>query len=137
MLKKFRRYFSRSLLRPTIYMASTRFLLMLALVLLLDRFAGHKYLYSIRMYGFVFAGALYALLAWIAYLRFDGVHMPKLLMKRVNITKKPMRTYGDMIDYVDEEPMVTFDDLEDEEKDICIFFADLFCCVVFAALSFL
>lgn len=136
MIEKFRKNAGRHLVRPTIYMASTRFLLALTLVLLLDRFTGTKSASDIKMFGFVFSGVFFALLAWIAYLRFDGMHMPKLLMKRVNIRKKPQRSYGDMIDYIEEEP-VSFDELEDEEKDICCFFADLICCVLFVALSFL
>lgn len=124
------------MVRPVIYMAFTRFLVVLTAVLLWDRFSSISSLLDGKMFGFVFAGALFALLAWIAYLRMDGLHMPKLLMKRVNIRKKPARTYGDMIDYVDEEP-VSFDDLEDDEKDFCILTADLICCVVFIGLSFL
>ena len=135
-IKKFRQNAGRHLIRPTIYMASTRFLLALVLVLLYDRFMGHKSAANILANGFVLSGVVFALLAWIAYLRFDGLHMPKLFMKRVNIRKKPVRSYGDMIDHIDEEP-ASFDDLEDEEKDICIFIADLFCCVVFIALSFI
>lgn len=136
LIQKFRKHSGRHLVRPTIYMATTRFLLALTLVLLFDRITGAMTATDVRMFGFVFAGVFFALLAWIAYLRFDGLHMPKLFMKRVNIKKKPMRTYGDMIDHIDEEP-VSFDDLEDEEKDICCFSADLICCVLFVALSFL
>ena len=117
-------------------MATTRFLLALVVVLLFERFASNIRP-DYRAFGFTGAGLIFALLAWVAYLRFDGMHLPKLLMKRVNIKKKPMRTYGDMIDYVDEEPPVSFDDLEDEEKDICCFFADIVCCVLFIVLSFL
>lgn len=124
------------MVRPVIYMAFTRFLVVLTAVLLWDRFSNTSSLLDGKMFGFVFAGVLFALLAWIAYLRMDGLHMPKLLMKRVNIQKRPARTYGDMIDYVDEEP-VSFDDLEDDEKDFCILTADLICCVAFIALSFL
>jgi len=136
MKEKFRKFASILLVRPIIYMTTTRFLLALVVVLLYERFVTNLRP-DFRMFGFTFAGVFFALLAWIAYLRFDGLRMPKLFMKRVNIKKKPMRTYGDMIDYVDEEPPVSFDDLQDEEKDICCFFADLICCVAFIALSFL
>ena len=40
-----------------------------------------------------------------------------------------------MIDYVDEQPQVAFEDLDDGEKDVCILGADLFCCAAFLVLS--
>ena len=40
-----------------------------------------------------------------------------------------------MIDYVDEPPPVTFEELDDDGKDVCILGADLFCCAVFLVLS--
>ena len=38
---------------------------------------------------------------------------------------------GDMIDYIDERPGIQFDELDDDEKDVCILIADLFCFIVF------
>ena len=70
-------------------------------------------------------------------LRLDGMKLPKLTMLRVNPRKKPARSYGDMIDYVDEKPPVTFEDLDDAEKDLCILLADLICCALCAFLSLL
>ena len=71
----------------------------------------------------------------IAWLRLDGVKLPKVMMLRINPRKKPARMYGDMIDYVDEQPQVAFEDLDDGEKDVCILGADLFCCAAFLVLS--
>lgn len=124
------------MVRPMIYMAFTRFLLALAASLLLVHFLGKATPLPLRSYAFVFFGVLYACMAWIAYLRLDGIKLPKLMMKRFNIRKKPARTYGDMADYTDQE-LVSFDELEDGEKDVCCLLSDLFCCVVFLALSVL
>ena len=44
--------------------------------------------------------------------------------------KKPSRMYGDIADYLDEQPVVTFEELEDEEKDVCLLCADVICCVL-------
>ena len=115
MIEKIRAIYNRALLRPMIYMATNRFLIALILLLL---------------------GVCFVLLAWIAWLRLDGVRLPKLMMKRVNIRKKPVRSYGDMIDYIDEQP-VTFDDLDDAEKDVCCLLSDLACAAVFLVLSFI
>lgn len=123
------------MLRPFIYMTFTRFLLALCLLLLINFFyskeAGRPILSTVMVLG----GVVFAILAWIAYLRLDGIKLPKFMMLRVNPRKKPTRMYGDIIDYVDEQPQVTFEELSDAEKDICILGADLFCCVMFVIVS--
>lgn len=135
MIKKIRGIWNGKMLRPLIYMAFTRFVLSLCLFLLIDRFgsgaAGRRLLPML----FALGGAVFAALAWIAWLRLDGVRLPKLMMLRINPRKKPERSYGDMIDYVDEPPPVTFEELDDDGKDVCILGADLFCCAVFLVLS--
>lgn len=123
------------MLRPFIYMTFTRFLLALCLLLLINFFyskeAGRPILSTVMVLG----GVVFAILAWIAYLRLDGIKLPKFMMLRVNLRKKPTRMYGDIIDYVDEQPQVTFEELSDTEKDLCILGADLFCCVMFVIVS--
>ncbi|MBQ7520379.1 MAG: hypothetical protein IJU12_08670 [Clostridia bacterium] len=123
------------MLRPFIYMTFTRFLLALCLLLLINFFyskeAGRPILSTVMVLG----GVVFAILAWIAYLRLDGIKLPKFMMLRVNPRKKPTRMYGDIIDYVDEQPQVTFEELSDTEKDICILGADLFCCAAFVIVS--
>ena len=123
------------MLRPFIYMTFTRFLLALCLLLLINFFyskeAGRPILSTVMVLG----GVVFAILAWIAYLRLDGIKLPKFMMLRVNLRKKPTRMYGDIIDYVDEQPQVTFEELSDAEKDICILGADLFCCAAFVIVS--
>ena len=114
MIKKIRAIYNRALLRPMIYMATNRFLIALILLLLANLLLSGAH---IKMYAALLLGVCFVLLAWIAWLRLDGVRLPKLMMKRVNIRKKPVRSYGDMIDYIDEQP-VTFDDLDDAEKDV-------------------
>ncbi len=136
MIQKLRKIMQPHVFRPFIYMTSTRFLLGLAAVLLYARFSDPSAGTAPKMFGFTLACVVFALLAWIAYLRLDNMKLPKLFNKRVNIKKKPVRTYGDMIDYIDEEP-VSFDDLENDEKDVCCFLADVICAVAFAILSFL
>lgn len=134
MKKRLLKSFGRHMTRPAIYMTFTRFLLALAAALLIDHFVYNPSGLPIRSYAFLFLAVFFAALGWIAYLRFDGIKLPRLLMKRVNIRKKPTRTYGDMSDYTDE-PVISFDDLEDDEKDICCLAADMFCCAAFLLLS--
>ena len=86
---------------------------------------------------FLLASALFALLALIAWLRLDGVSLPKPMNLRLGPKKRRDRIPGDMIDFVEEEPSVPFEGLEDGEKDCCLLCADLVCAAVFLLASFL
>jgi len=134
MFKKIRKHYSQAVTRPLIYMICTRFPISLLVILLIDRFV--KSQTNLRMYGAFFFCVLFVLLAWIAWLRLDGIKLPNLMMKRVAMKKRPVRTYGDMIDYVDE-PIPSFDDLGTEEKDVCCLLADAVCAVILLILSFI
>ena len=80
---------------------------------------------------------LFALFAYLVYLRMDGLGIPRVKHLRSKRSKDPMRNFGSMTDHVDDEPQVTFDDLETEEKDLCSLLANLICLIVFLAFSFL
>lgn len=133
---KVHRHITGAGIRSLIYMTCNRFVIALTFILLADRLFIKDEVTPFISFSFAFTSILYAALAWIAYMRLDGVFLPRLFMKRMHFKKKPQRTYGDMIDYVDEEP-VSFDDLDDDEKDACCFFADAFCFAVFLILSFI
>ena len=134
-MKKLREKLRNALLRPDIYAFSVRFLAALAVILVVNYLVGKN---TPRFLGlaFLLLALLFVALAWIAYLRMDGVTLPKPLMTRVNLRKKPKRQYGDMIDYIDEKPGPTFEELEDQEKDLCLLLADAACCVIYLVLSF-
>lgn len=134
-MKKLREKWRNALLRPAIYAFSVRFLAALAVILAVNYLVGKN---TPRFLGlsFLLLALLFVALAWIAYLRMDGVTLPKPLMTRVNLRKKPKRQYGDMIDYIDEKPGLTFEELEDQEKDLCLLLADAACCVIYLVLSF-
>ncbi len=131
-MKKWRDSLSRELLRPFIHMTFTRGVLALAAALLADFFLSPLAGRSLKQTALALTAFVFALLAWIAWLRLNGAKLPGLFMARINPRKKPSRMVGgDMIDYVDQRPVVTFEDLDDEEKDLCILGADLVCFVIF------
>ena len=131
-LKKIREKFSRAMIRPVIYATFTRFILGLVLALAGDYFLRPSTGRDLRESFFLILGFLFALMAVIAWLRLDGMKLPKLMMLRIHFHKKPSKImYDDMSDYLDEQPTLSFEDLEDEEKDLCLLCADLFCCVSF------
>lgn len=134
-MRKLRENWQPYMLRPLIYMTFTRFILALFVLLLADFFLSPETGRSLKSTLFLLGAVLFALLAWVAWLRMDGVKLPKFMMLRVNPRKKPTRMYGDMIDYIDEKPEITFEELDDGEKDVCILGADAFCCAVLAILA--
>lgn len=135
MLKPIRENWSRQLIRPAVYQAFTRFGFSLAFALLIQHFFGTE-IRPLTQYAYAFLAVLFLALGWIAWLRLDGIALPNLMMKRIRFKKKPIfKTYGDIIDHVDENPPVTFEDLEDAEKDICCLFSDAVCCVIFLVLG--
>ena len=136
-MKKIKEIYEPYMLRPMIYMAFTRFVLALFIVLLADFFISQSVGHSVKKDAFFLCAFVFALLAVIAWLRLDGVKLPKLMMMRVNPSKKPSRMYGDMIDYIEERPGIGFDELDDKEKDLCILAADLFCFLASLLIAFL
>ena len=136
-MKKFKEIYEPYMLRPMIYMTFTRFVLALFIVLLADFFISQSVGHSIKKNAFFLCAFVFALLALIAWLRLDGVKLPKLMMMRVNPSKKPSRMYGDMIDYVEERPGINFEELDEQEQDICILAADLFCFLAFLLIAFI
>ena len=65
----------------------------------------------------------------------DGMRLPKPDKKMFDWKRKPKRSYGDMIDYVDEA-VDNFDDLDDDEQETCLFWANAICCILFLVVSF-
>ncbi len=116
--------FERYMIRPVIYQVFTRFLVSLCLALLWNRFIGPRVSAANASWGCEFFVVFFAAMAWLAYLRLDGVKVPKFDRKLFRRKKTPERAFGDMIDYVDE-PIVTFEELSDEEKDLTLLISNL------------
>jgi len=136
MLKKMKKIWNRELLWPMITRTFTRFILGLTAALVWNEFVNKNAFRTMNAYAFLFLAVLFAVAGWMSYLRLDGFHAPQFDRKLFDWKKKPpMRSYGDMIDHVDEEP-IDFDDLEDDEQHLCLLLANLLCCVIFAVLSF-
>ncbi len=136
MKKKLKRLWQKHMIRPTVYMAFVRGILGLTAALLWNEFVGVRSALPMRAFAFLFLGVFLLVMGWMAYLRLDGLKMPVLDRRLFEWTRKPKRTYGDMIDHVQED-VVSFDDLEDEEKDFCRLAANVACGVLFLVLSLL
>ena len=128
-MKNYKNY----MLRPIIYMTATR--LMAALIFLL---AVARLVPSGPAPAMIaaFLTVLFALFAFLVYLRMDGLRIPRVKYIRPKKKKDPMRHTFSMSDYTNEEP-VSFEDLEPEEKDFCSLVCNVLNLLVFLILSFI
>ena len=124
-MKKIRQIWQPYLLRPTIYMTFSRAAFGLFGALLLHYLLAPRVGRDLRGMMLLLFGLIFLLLTWLAWLRLDGVKLPKMLMFRLNPAKRPKG--GDLIDYVDEEPGPGFDELDDAEQDLCLLIANGIC----------
>lgn len=116
MRKLFEKY-TKILVRPILYRSITWGSIALAAALVWERFVGMKSFLSVGRDVFFIIGIFFLALAWFYYLKIDGIRPPKLNTE--NFKRKPKRFgYGDIIDFADEH-VVTFDELSDEEQDLC------------------
>lgn len=133
MRKWFRERIHRQMIRPIVYKALTRFAYALAAALIFERFVSGTPIGLAA--AFAVAAVVFLAAAWIARLRADGVRLPRLPAKRLRLKDKTDIVFGDMIDHVDEK-IVSFEELETQEQDVCLIVADIACAIVFAILSF-
>jgi len=125
-------HFKQHMIRPTIYKALSYFLAALALVLLWNRLVNTAGLLTMS-YAYTIIGLFFLALAWLNYLRLDGIKLP--LMKLLPLTtKKRSHAFSDISDYLDEE-VVSFDELAEEERNACCLFANIICGAIFLLLS--
>ena len=128
--------FERYMIRPVVYQVFTRFLIGLCLALLWNRLVAPKVAAANLGWGCEFFVVFFAAMAWLAYLRLDGVPVPKFDRKLFRRKKSPERAFGDMIDFVDEEP-ISFEELSDEEKDLTLLISNLITTALFVVASIL
>jgi len=131
---KLRSVYQRYMLRPLIYLTAFRLMLAAIFLLILIRFVPNGPAPSL-IAGFL--TVLFALFAYLVYLRLDGLRIPRMKPIKRKRKSDPLRNFGAMADYADEEPQVTFEELEPEERDLCSLLANLICLVVYLVLSFI
>ncbi len=125
MLKRFQKIWSRDLIRPLIHRVFTRLIwgLFFAffLAFLISRWGGR----DLRGTLLLLWGIICLAGAWLSYLQMDGLRLPRLEKLRSLLDRKrPRRQIGDMIDFVDEE-MQQYEELDEEERYLVLFLADL------------
>ena len=131
---KIKGLYQKYMLRPLIYLTAYRLMAGMIILLALARLVKNGPAPSM-VAGFLTAA--FALLAYLVYLRMDGLRVPRMKYIRPKKKADPLRHASSMADYADEDPGVSFDELEDNEKDFCSLMANLIGLAVCLATSFL
>lgn len=130
------KHFKRYMIRPVIYQSFTRLVMGLTAALLWNFLTNTLSVIQLHIaWAFIAVGAFYTVMCWMAYLRLDGLKTPvfdrKLFLRK---SKPVISSYGDMSDYVDQEP-ISFEELEPEEKDACLLVSNALCALIFMVTS--
>lgn len=132
MKKEKKKLYQKYMLRPLLYMTATRLMIAGIFLLIIVRFVSKG---QGAEAAAAFLTALFALIAFLVYMRMDGLRIPRMFHLKAKRKKDPVRNYGDIQDHIDEEA-VSFEELENNEKDFCSLASALFCMAVFLILSF-
>ena len=117
MIKMFSLYKSY-MIRPTVYKSVTKSFVILTLLMLWDRYVNGGRLSLIRD-GFFVGGAFLLVMAWMSYLRLDGIKNPLPKGEEEPRRKRKRRPWtGDLADYAGEH-LISFDELAEDERTAC------------------
>ena len=120
---QFRKSMDREMIRPLIYKVFTRGILALFAAQLAHFFLPAGTAAASFSSLSLILGFLFALFAFLAWLRLDGVKIPQLKLPRIKRKDPPFLT-GDLADHTDDD-IVAFDELAPEEQNACVLLADL------------
>ena len=135
---KFKRMFTPMIAKPIFYKSFYKFVLAMVPILLWDRFVNVKKYYSILDTGFFIAGVFYLMLAWMNYLKLDGMKVYgldifKVIFHSGDKNSKQKKT-GSMMDFVQQD-IPDYDELSEKDKTLTKFGANLFTGLVLTAVS--
>ena len=133
MIRRIRSSFSREMIRPLIYKFFTRGILALFAAQLVHFFAPADSGFASFSNLSLGLGFLFLLFSFLAWLRLDGLKIPMLKLPRIK-RKDPPFLAGNMADHMDDE-IVSFDDLDPDEQNICVLLADILLAVLCLLLS--
>ena len=131
---KIKGIYRKYMLRPIIYMTAYRTIVALIFFLLVDRFVANGPRADMIC---TFLAVVFALLGYLVYLRMDGLRIPRMKYIRPKKKADAIRNVVSMNDHIDDDPGVTFEDLEDDEKNLCSLLANGINLVIFLVASFL
>ena len=128
MIKKILKIYQPYMVRPTIYQCATKISVALVLALLWDRFINQEGLLFVVRDAFLVVGIFFIMLAWFQYLRLDGLKVDRTSNSEQK--KKKRHITKDIVDFADEK-IVSFAELEDEERIVCRLTGNVVCGLLF------
>lgn len=132
MINKLKNIFKAYMIRPLIYKVLTKSSIILVICLLWNKFVNTSNVRSLTEDAFFVIGLIWVLFAWFQYLKLDGYTFQYVFRGKQKEKKKHMQK--DMVDFVDEE-IVSFDELEDEEKVVVNMFSNLITGMIYVLIS--
>ena len=133
MIKKIKNIFRSYMVRPLIYKVVTKSAIVLVLSLLWNQFVNTSNMMSLRKDAFFVVGLIWVLFSWFQYLKLDGYTF-QYMFKDKQKKKEKKHVQKQMVDFVDEE-VVSFDELEDEEKVVVNLLSNLATGLIFVVIS--
>lgn len=135
MIKKMKNIFKSYMVRPMIYKIAAKSSIILVLALLWDRFVNTAGRMSMRKDVFFIIGLIWMLFAWFQYLKLDEYNIQYVFRdKRERKEKKHIQK--DIADFVDEK-IISFDELEEDEKVLVNLLSNLITGLIYVLISFI
>lgn len=128
MIKKIINTYQSYMIRPMLYQCATKISIAVVLALLWDRFINREGYFNVVRDAFLVVGIFFFLLAWIQYLRMDGVKVTRTSGESKR--KKKRHVTKDIVDYADEK-IISFSELDEEEQLVCRLVGDVLCAFLF------
>jgi hypothetical protein len=124
-MKKLTSMYKRYMFHPILYKTVTRTSIVAVLMLLWRRYVSDGTFTIWEAPGFL-CGVVLLIWAWVDYLRLDGVTIHHLLeeFKGMGKRQKKVHSTRSIIDYADEK-IVSFEELEPEERTYCSLLSNL------------
>ena len=130
LISKIRNTFQDYMIRPTIYKCVTKISIAFTASLLWERYIGKCGMRGMVEQAFFVAGFYFVVLSWMEYLKMDGVKVHFLLEERQKKKKPKRHSQADIADFADEK-VISFEELEEDERIVCKFLSDIICFAVF------
>ena len=133
MIKKIKDIFKSYMVRPLIYKIVTKCSIVLVLALLWKYIVNTSSHMSMQKDVFFILGLIWMMFSWFQYLKLDGYTLQYVFKeKRKRNEKKHVKK--DIADFVDEK-IVSFDELEEEEKVVVNLLSNFISGLIFVLIS--
>ena len=133
MINKIREIFKSYMVRPLIYKVVTKSSIIVVLALLWNYVVNTSSHMSIRKDAFFVIGLIWMMFAWFQYLKLDG-YTVQYVFKDKRKRKEKKHIQKDIADFVDEK-IISFEELEDEEKVVVNLLSNLIAGLIFVLIS--